>query len=448
MKSAMPTISIKPENGSLSAIPPHWMVRKLKYVSDIRVSNVDKKSVDGDEPVRLCNYVDVYYNNVITTELKMMEATASKAEIAKFGLIDGDVIITKDSESWSDIAVPAYVKGPMDGVVCGYHLAIVRVKPKVFNGEFLFRCFEAIAINYQFRIAATGITRYGLGKYSVDNALFPVPPLDEQIEIANYLRVETARIDGLISRKKRQVEILTEQRAAIISRAVSKGIQSSVKVQSSGFPWLGDIPVHWRTTRFKFVTKRVDVGIAEAATHAYRDEGVPIIRSTNVRSNRLRTDDLLFIDPDFAKKNKSKSLYAGDIVTVRTGNAGISAVIPPNLDRSQCFTLLMSSLKKQQSPEFYCFYLNSEAGMTQFALLGWGTAQINISVPILKNLVVPEVPYEEQLEIVAYINKKTKIIDALTDRINASITALQEFRASLICSAITGKIDLRKKVKA
>ena len=431
---------------SLGSLPKHWLTRKLKYIADVRVSNVDKKSVEGHERVRLCNYVDVYYNNVITSELNLMEATASKSEIERFGLHDGDVVITKDSESWDDIAVPAYVKGPMDGIVCGYHLAIARAKPKILSGEFLFRCFEASAINYQFKIAASGITRYGLGKYSVDNALFPLPPLEEQIAIAAYLKTETARIDGLISRKTRQVEILTEQRAAIISRAVSKGVNPNVDMKSSGFPWLGSIPKHWRSTRFKFVSKRVDVGIAEAATHAYRDEGVPIIRSTNVRSNRLRTEDLLFIDPEFAKKNKSKALFAGDIVTVRTGNAGVSAVIPPHLDKSQCFTLLMSSLRAKQSPEFYCFYFNSEAGKTQFALLGWGTAQINISVPILKNLVVPEVPYEEQLEIVEYINRKTRQIDVLTERINLSIMRLQEFRASLINSAVTGKIDIKTRV--
>src|SRR5690606_36209877 len=110
----------------LGEIPSHWELRRLKHVSAIKLSTVDKKSYEGDIPVRLCNYVDVYYNELITDDLDFMNATATAAQLRDFELKSDDVIITKDSESWDDIAVPAYVSQDLEQVVCGYHLALIR----------------------------------------------------------------------------------------------------------------------------------------------------------------------------------------------------------------------------------------------------------------------------------------------------------------------------------
>lgn len=164
----------------LGKIAAHWDVQKLKHIASVTPSSVDKKTEDGERPVLLCNYLDVYYNDYITPDIAFMEATASPAEIASFMLRKGDVIVTKDSESWDDIAVSAYVPSDLDGVLCGYHLAQIHPNSTLIKGEYLFRSFCAHGINDQFRVAATGITRYGLGKYWLDNSLFPVPPVDEQ----------------------------------------------------------------------------------------------------------------------------------------------------------------------------------------------------------------------------------------------------------------------------
>ena len=101
-------------------IPGHWSMMRLKHVAAVRPSNVDKKTVEGQEPVRLCNYVDVYKNDYITEAFDFMQASATPAQIAAFTLKASDVIITKDSETWDDIAVPAYVKTDLPGVLCGY----------------------------------------------------------------------------------------------------------------------------------------------------------------------------------------------------------------------------------------------------------------------------------------------------------------------------------------
>ena len=184
----------------LGVVPEGWEIQKLKHIASVKFSNVDKKTVEDEHPVFLCNYVDVYYNDYITPDLNLMKATASFAEIQNFTLKEGDILITKDSESWDDIAIPAYVSSDLNDVLCGYHLAQVRPNTTRSDGEYLFRSFNARVINEQFRVAATGITRYGLGKYWIDNSLFLVPPKDEQRAIAIFLDRETGRIKSLLKR--------------------------------------------------------------------------------------------------------------------------------------------------------------------------------------------------------------------------------------------------------
>ena len=117
----------------LGDVPGHWEVRRLRTIADMRVSNVDKHTNDDELPVRLCNYVDVYYNDRITQAIPFMAATASPDEVERFRLQRGDVLITKDSETWDDIAVPALVVDAADDLLCGYHLAILRPKESLLG---------------------------------------------------------------------------------------------------------------------------------------------------------------------------------------------------------------------------------------------------------------------------------------------------------------------------
>ena len=123
----------------LREIPAHWGVKKLKHIAKVRLSNVNKHSKPRETPVRLCNYTDVYYRDFIAGDIDFMVATATSNQISDFILERGDVLITKDSESFDDIAVPAYVTQSFDDVICGYHLA--HIKPTYIKGSYLFRSF-------------------------------------------------------------------------------------------------------------------------------------------------------------------------------------------------------------------------------------------------------------------------------------------------------------------
>ena len=160
----------------LGQIPAHWDVRRLKFVSSITYSNVDKRVKEDEIPVRQCNYVDVYKNDHIVNNLEFLEVTARPEEIRRFLLHPGDIILTKDSEDWKDIAVPAFVPEPLDNVICGYHLALIRPSSPHVDPNYLFRSFQAAPINYQFQIEASGITRYSLGKRALGDALILLPP--------------------------------------------------------------------------------------------------------------------------------------------------------------------------------------------------------------------------------------------------------------------------------
>jgi type I restriction enzyme, S subunit len=202
-------------------IPAHWKLSRVKHIARTSPSNVDKKKYEGQAEVKLANYVDVYYNDKITEELDFMIATASENEIAKFTLIGGDLIITKDSEAWDDIAVPAFVPETLEGVVCGYHLTLIRPNQEHVLGEFLFRTYQALGVRDQYHYNANGVTRYGLGSYWVNNGVVPVPPLDEQREIAEYIDSSLQIMDALEANIKSEIEKLKEYRISMISAAAT-----------------------------------------------------------------------------------------------------------------------------------------------------------------------------------------------------------------------------------
>ena len=216
----------------IGKVPAHWEVKKLKFVATIQPSNVDKKSKENEERIRLCNYTDVYYNEEITADLPFMKATASDAQIRKFTLKKGDIIITKDSEDPNDIAVPAYVPQDLQGVVCGYHLALLRPKNGT-SGRYLKRVMDSRYARSFFATRANGITRYGLGIYAISNFILPIPPTQaEQEEIADYLDRETEQIDALIEECEMAIGLLKERRTALISAAVTGAID--VRHQTQG----------------------------------------------------------------------------------------------------------------------------------------------------------------------------------------------------------------------
>lgn len=198
-----------------------WDLKRLKFVSDLRFSNVDKHTVEDEKIVRLCNYTDVYKNDYIVDNMDFMIASASDNEIEKFKVLQGDIIITKDSETPEDIAVPTYVKEDLDNVICGYHLALIRADESQILGEYLFRVFQSKKVNSHFQIRATGVTRVGLSLGDISGVYIPFPKSkEEQAKIVSHIKNETAKIDKAITQAQKEIELIKEYKEAMIAEAV------------------------------------------------------------------------------------------------------------------------------------------------------------------------------------------------------------------------------------
>lgn len=193
-----------------------WRTCHLADVAQIIVSNVDKKSAEGERSVRLCNYMDVYSNETVDPSLPLMQATATPAQIAKFGLRVGDVLITKDSETPEDIAVPAYVSVTADDLVCGYHLAIIRPRAGVL-GRFLKFYFEHPHTRYYFASRANGATRFGLTIASIEEAPINLPGPEEQERIADAI----AAAEVEVKRALEAIEFLRSEKRALMQQLLT-----------------------------------------------------------------------------------------------------------------------------------------------------------------------------------------------------------------------------------
>jgi len=190
------------KDSELGRIPKNWEIVKLGDVTQIFFSNVDKKSDPSEIPIVLCNYMDVYENQYIKQGINFMEATAKQREIDKFSLKLDDVIITKDSETPQDIAVATYVAEELEGVLCGYHLALIRSDKNKLHGSYLAHIFAMDTTKKYFYRLANGSTRYGLTTDSIINAEMLLPSLSEQKKIAANLNC----FDEIIEKKQEKLQ--------------------------------------------------------------------------------------------------------------------------------------------------------------------------------------------------------------------------------------------------
>ena len=407
----------------LGEIPKSWAVKKLKYICSIGTGTKDTVNAveDGVHPF--------FVRSQTVERINSLGADCEAVLTAGDGAGVGKVF--------------HYYNGKFD-----YHQRVYMLNNfRQALGRFVYYYLS----NNFYKVALEGSAKSTVDSLRMPQFLnfeFSLPELEVQQGIVLFLDHETAKIDTLIEKQQQLIELLKEKRQAVISHTVTKGLSSlnggpNAKLRDSGVEWLGEVPEGWVVGRYKFCTDRIVVGIAEAATHAYADSGVPIIRSTNIKEEGLDTAGMLFITEEFAEKNSSKYLHANDVITVRTGYPGISAVIPKSLHQSQCFTNLVSTPNSSMLPEFLAEYLNSHTGKSYFDLLGWGSAQKNISVPILQNIPIAYPVKDEQFKIIECIRKARWKFSVLIDKAEKQVALLQERRTSLISAAVTGKIDVR-----
>jgi len=428
----------------LGSLPAHWQVLRLKHACTVFPSNVDKHTRDDEPSIRLCNYTDVYYNEKITSNMQFMEATASEEQVEKFTLRAGDTIITKDSETADDIAISAYVPDDLPGVVCGYHLSMVRPGPNT-SGSFVKRLFDSVYTKARFAVAANGLTRVGLGQYALDNVELPFPPKGEQTAIATFLDRETGKIDALIAEQEKLLALLTEKRQATISHAVTKGLNPDAPMKDSGVVWLGDVPGHWDVVPLKHLVS-VPITDGPHETPVKQSDGVPFVSAESLSKGFIDFSKIWgYISPeDHIKYSKRYSPKRGDILIVKLGaTAGTTAIVETDDEFNIWVPLAAVRLKLGVEPQFVCHVLKSN-NLKRAYQLNWtfGTQQ-TLGLGTISNLQIPVPPFEEQRQIVNYFDSVFPLLDSLMDEVVKSIDLLKERRSALIAAAITGQIDVR-----
>jgi type I restriction enzyme, S subunit len=414
-------------------LPPLWKTKPLKAVAIYTVSNVDKVPDKDECPVRLCNYTDVYKNEFISLSLEFMQSTATVQEIEKFRLIENDVVITKDSESWDDIAVPALVVETANDLVCGYHLAVLRPNDGQLFGRFLFRCLQARVIRLQLELVSTGVTRFGLPKDEIGRLLLPIPPLATQRRIADYLDAETAQIDALIAEKEGMLALLAEKRAALVSRAVTRGLDPAAPLKPSGLEWLGEIPAHWAVKRAKQLFT-----VRDERSELGDEELLSVSHITGV-TPRAEKEVFMFK----AESNIGYKLcYPGDLA-VNTLWAWMGAMGVANQLGLVSPDYHVYVSKGELLPAFVEVLCRSKPFIAEVVRYSKGvwSSRLRLYPEAFFDIRFPVPPKDEQQAIVSALSNEHIRTAELESILQNSLALLKERRSALITAAVTGQLD-------
>ena len=418
----------------LGDVPEHWKVRRLRTIAEMRVSNVDKHTRGDEIPVRLCNYVDVYKYDRITSTMPFMTATASRDEIERFRLEPGDVLITKDSETWDDIGVPALVAESAHDLLSGYHLALLRPTTEIL-GAYLARTLQSKEIAYQFHIRANGVTRFGLTHTGIKSVCIPLPPLPEQAAIVRYLDHADRRIRRYVSAKRKLIALLEEEKQAIVNQAVTRGLDPNVRLKPSGVEWLSDVPEHWETIRARFLFEEIDT------------------RSTSGRETHLSMSQTLGLVPSHLVEQSlisdsyvgGKLCREGDLVLNRLkAHLGVFALAKQSGVISPDYSVFRE--RGSVKMDYFLKVLRLPALRTELRVRAKGIVEgfWRLYTEDFFDIRLPVPSSGEQQAIVEYLDKTTADVDTAITRARRQIELVQEYRTRLIADVVTGKLDVRE----
>ena len=285
-----------------------------------------------------------------------------------------------------------------------------------------------------------------LNQELMNSARFYAPSYDEQATIAATLDRETARIDALIQKKTRFIELLKEKRQALITHAVTKGLDPNVKMKDSGIEWIGQVPEHWEVKPFKYILSApMSYGANESAESD--DPNHPrYIRITDLTENgTLREDTFKTLPWD---KAYSYLLSDGDILLARSGATVGKSFLYRETNGAACFAgyLIKASCNEEKAlPKYIYAYLQSHSYWEYISGSNIQSTIQNVSAEKYSSMVLPVPQREEQATIAATLDRETARIDALIGKAEQSITLLKERRSAFITAAVTGQIDLRGK---
>jgi type I restriction enzyme S subunit len=278
---------------------------------------------------------------------------------------------------------------------------------KEISSDFLIHYSNTSNFRKVMQTIMVGSTQVHIRNSEYFNVQIPLPPLPEQQKIAKILSTIDAKLNNISD----QITATQTLKKGLMQQLLTEGIGHSEFKDSK----LGRIPNDWEVVKLKDVA-RCSVGIASSATHAYRSSGVPLIRNQNIKEGKLDLSDILYVSEEYEQLHKSKRLKEDDILTVRTGYPGISAVVPKKLENAQSFTtLIIRRTTDIFTSEFLCYFMNSDLGKSFFNSNQAGGGQQNVGSKTLEKLSFPLPPLSEQKKIATILSKvdeKLSVLDA------------------------------------
>lgn len=407
-----------------------YPVAPLSYLADVRPSGVDKHTHADEVPVRLCNYTDIYYRERITNDIDFMEASATPAEMDRFALAPGDVVMTKDSETADDIGIPALVVEGLDSVLLGYHNTLVRPTAKL-EPRFLFWFLSSRVAAAYWETKARGVTRVGLRTEDVAALPVPVPPLDTQRRIADMLDAETARIDALIG-KKRQASSAARRRFERRHWDLVTGTDIRQLRPMSSASWVPGLPAGWSAPALRYL-------ISWKYGHPFRSDGfteesaaTPVVRIRDLVRNRVQTWTDEWPDPSsWIDDGEIVIGMDGDFNVVRWG--GGQAALNQRVCAVESQHPGLSNDYLAEAIKYPLHYINETVHFTTVR---------HLSFADLLAQRIPLPPSEEQHHIAKEIGQERMTLLRLQDVTERSISLLQSRRQALITAAVTGEIEV------
>ncbi|WP_296240580.1 MULTISPECIES: restriction endonuclease subunit S [unclassified Psychrobacter] len=437
------------EVGLLGRIPLGWKVLRYKNILKIMQGMAFKSSeyVDSSSVVniRMGNikkggHIDLKHNTKYLPE-------KYKDIYSEYRLYEGDAIIamTDMSPSLDFLAVPAILEGLDVNTV---YLLNQRVGKLILDKEFDIRFIRywllSDELRRQLKAKGLGTVQANMSNDDLYGAYFLCPSLNERVKIVNFLDHETAQIDTLINKQQTLIQLLKEKRQAVISHAVTKGLNPDAPMKDSGVEWLGEVPEHWDIVKLKWKASTTSGGTPTTSKYEdyYEDGDIPWIRTTDLNNDKLNETPIM-ITPKAVRDSACSLLPKDSVLIAMYGGAGSIGKhsllnFESTINQAVCGVLPSEAFVPDYLHRFYEFY-------RPFWMIGAaGTRKDpNIGQDNIKEARVPIPPLSEQHQIADYLDKMQSHFDALTESAEKGIQLMQERRTALISAAVTGKIDVR-----
>lgn len=431
----------------IGEIPSHWEVKKIKLLTDILSCGLASTPEYVDEGIPFLSAQNVKngkldlskYNN-ITPSLHRQLTKYKKTK--KGDILQVRVGATIGNACIVDVDFDFSIYVSLTHIRCNSSM----------NNKFMkyildSHLFKEIALLETFQGGGVG----NLNVNVLEKIKLPVPDLNEQEKIANYLDKKTSQIETLISKKEELIEMLKASRSKLISETVTKGLDKNVPMKDSEVEWIGEIPSHWGSSKLKYNLETTK-GYA-FKSDLFGEEGVPVVKASDIKNKTIVNSDN-YINANIANKYKSVILLEGDIIMSTVGSTpdvknsavGQIAYIPKNVEGSllnQNTVILRVNENKLLYNRFLFYILCSTTFRKYLDLYAHGTAnQASLSlVDILDfDIVLPS--KEEQYKIVDYLDEKISNIDVLILKTEEQIDVLKKAKQKLITEVVTGKIDV------